>query len=87
MKSNEMVLVTGGSDGLGKALIDSLAACGFMVVNISRRENDKADVNILSDLSTAEGVKNAADSILKMEMPIKAIIILQEFCLSMMPVR
>lgn len=74
MESNHTVIVTGGSDGLGKALVDSLVTSGVRVVNISRRENNKADVNVLSDLSTADGIKNATDSILKMDMSIKAII-------------
>ncbi|MES2630436.1 MAG: SDR family NAD(P)-dependent oxidoreductase [Patescibacteria group bacterium] len=74
MKEVKTVVVTGGSDGLGKALVDSLVASGFRVVNVSRRKNDKADVNILSDLSTADGIKNATESILKIETPLKAII-------------
>jgi len=74
MKSDKTVIVTGGSDGLGKAIVDSLAASGSRVVNISRRDNDKADVNILGDLSTADGIKNATDFILKTDTPIKAII-------------
>lgn len=74
MELDKTVIVTGGSDGLGKELVNSLVTSGFKVVNISRRENDKANVNILGDLSTADGVKNATDSILKMDTPIKAII-------------
>ncbi len=69
-----MVIVTGGSDGLGSALVDSLIASGFKVVNVSRRKNDKAHVNILSDLSTVDGIKNAVDAILKVDKPIQAIV-------------
>ena len=74
MELSKTVIVTGGSDGLGKALVDSLIDSGFRVVNISRRENDKADINILSDLSTADGIKNATESILRMNTQFKAII-------------
>lgn len=74
MEVANTVIVTGGSDGLGSALVDSLMASGFRVVNVSRRENDKAHVNILCDLSTTHGIKNAADSILRMNEPLRAII-------------
>jgi NADP-dependent 3-hydroxy acid dehydrogenase YdfG len=74
MKEAKTVIVTGGSDGLGKALVDSLIASGFAVVNVSRRKNDKAHINILSDLSTPAGIKNATKSILKIDSSIKAII-------------
>lgn len=74
MEQNRTVIVTGGSDGLGKALVDSLITSGFRVVNVSRRENKNADINILSDLSTIDGITNATTSILEISMPIKAII-------------
>ncbi len=74
MEAAKTVIVTGGSDGLGSALVDSLMASGFRVVNISRHENDKAHVNILCDLSTTDGLKNAVDSISKMNEPLRAII-------------
>lgn len=74
MEEAKAVIVTGGSDGLGGALVDSLIASGFRVVNVSRRKNDKAQANILCDLSTADGIKNATDSILKMNEPLRAII-------------
>lgn len=74
MEQTKTVIVTGGSDGLGKALVDSLMASGFRVVNVSRRANDRADINILSDLSTEDGIKSAVSSILEIAAPIKAII-------------
>lgn len=74
MKELETVIVTGGSDGLGKALVDSLKASGFLVANVSRRKNDSADINILSDLSTTTGIKSATESILKISVSIKAIV-------------
>lgn len=74
MEEVKTVIVTGGSDGLGSALVDSLIVVGFRVVNVSRRKNDKAHINILCDLSTVDGIKNAADSILKMNKPLQAII-------------
>ena len=74
MKEAKTVIVTGGSDGLGKALVDSLIASGFRVVNVSRRENNKATINIPSDLSTTDGIKHATESILKMNTSFKAII-------------
>jgi NADP-dependent 3-hydroxy acid dehydrogenase YdfG len=74
MEVAKTVIVTGGSDGLGSALVDSLIVSGFRVVNVSRHENDKAHVNVLCDLSTTDGIENAADSILKMKEPLRAII-------------
>lgn len=74
MKEVKTVIVTGGSDGLGSELVNSLSVSGFKVVNVSRRKNDNAAANILCDLSTADGIENAADSILKMNEPLRAII-------------
>ena len=74
MEEAKTVIVTGGSDGLGSALVDSLMTSGYRVINISRRKNNKAHANVLCDLSKADGIKGATDSILKMNEPLRAII-------------
>lgn len=74
MEEAKTVIVTGGSDGLGSALVDSLMASDYKVINISRRKNDKAYANILCDLSTTNGIKSATDSALKINEPLRAII-------------
>lgn len=74
MEAAKTAIVTGGSDGLGRALVDSLISSGFRVINVSRRENAKANVNILCDLSTTDGIKYAASSILNTNEPLHAII-------------
>ncbi|HUB94202.1 MAG TPA: SDR family oxidoreductase [Verrucomicrobiae bacterium] len=69
-----MYIVTGGSDGLGKAIIGSLTAVGTKVINISRRENDSANLNLCCDLSTQIGIDAAVASILEIEESIEAVI-------------
>lgn len=70
-----MYVVTGGSDGLGKALIASIKNTGAKVMNISRRENPLADINVLSDLSTEKGIAVAVTEIKNAPEPLEAIII------------
>lgn len=74
MEKDKTVVVTGGSDGLGSALVDALIVSGFKVVNVSRRKNGKAHINILNDLSTADGIKNASRAILELDGPLHAVI-------------
>lgn len=74
MKKAKTVVVTGGSDGLGSALVNSLITSGYEVINVSRRKNDNAHINILSDLSTVDGIEKAVDSILKINRPLQCII-------------
>jgi len=52
-----MYVVTGGSDGLGKAIVDSLVGLGYEVMNVSRRANERAQYDMQSNLSTEKGVK------------------------------
>ena len=45
-----MIIVTGGSDGLGKELVKVFKQSGVTVVNVSRTRNDQADYNFLHNL-------------------------------------
>lgn len=62
-----MIVITGASDGLGAALLDVAISRGYEVVNISRRENKNATVNILADLSTNEGIAQAVKELAKLK--------------------
>ena len=48
MNSRKIAVVTGGSSGLGSALIDALKN-DYFVVNISRSAATNADANIAAD--------------------------------------
>lgn len=62
-----MIVITGASDGLGKALAKLYKEAGIQVVNISRRECVYADVNVLYDLSDEGGVLASAETTQKLE--------------------
>jgi len=46
-----MIVITGASDGLGYQLAKLCKEAGKTVVNISRRECEYADVNVLHNLA------------------------------------
>ena len=55
-----MIIITGASDGLGLQLAKLFKEAGKTVVNISRRESEFADTNILCDLQLEDDIKKAA---------------------------
>lgn len=70
-----MHVVVGGSDGLGKGIIESLNNLGLETTNIARRKNSDAKQNIVSDLSTEAGIRIAVEEIQNIKQPLEAIYI------------
>ena len=62
MNSRKIAIVTGGSSGLGSALIDALKN-DYFVVNISRSAATNADANIAADLTVEAGRLSAVNEI------------------------
>ena len=62
MNSRKIAVVTGGSSGLGSALIDALKN-DYFVVNISRSAAPNADANIAADLTVEAGRLSAVNEI------------------------
>jgi sorbitol-6-phosphate 2-dehydrogenase len=70
-----MHVVIGGSDGLGKRIIESLNSFGLETTNIARRKNSDAHQNIMSDLSTKAGMRTAVEELQNIKKPLEAIYI------------
>lgn len=70
-----MHVVIGGSDGLGKKIIESLNGLGFETVNVARRSNGDAQQNIVADLSSEAGVQTALQSLKNIKSPLEAMYI------------
>lgn len=70
-----MHVVIGGSDGLGKRIIESLNSLGLETTNIARRKNSDAHQNIMSDLSTKAGMRTAVEELQNIKKPLEAIYI------------
>lgn len=74
-----MYLITGGSDGLGLALTNIIAAKGKKVVSLSRsapkgRAKPTAITHIPCDLTNEGSINAAAQAVLAMDEPIEALI-------------
>lgn len=69
-----MIVITGGSDGLGLELVKLYKASGKEVVNVSRKESDDADLNITCDLTEHADIKAAAEKINSLDGEIEALI-------------
>ncbi|MBP6880723.1 SDR family NAD(P)-dependent oxidoreductase [Candidatus Saccharibacteria bacterium] len=69
-----MIVITGGSDGLGKELINLFKASGKTVVNVSRTKNDQADYNFLHNLRESQAIKQAVQSIEEIDEPLEVLI-------------
>jgi len=69
-----MIIITGASDGLGKAVARLYKEAGKKVVNISRRECEYAEVNICLSLREGPEIAEAAQKVLALDEPIEAII-------------
>ena len=69
-----MIIITGTSRGLGKAIAERLIEKGEKVVGLARSVNELGIKNIECDVSDYSSVKNASREIKKMKKPIKAFI-------------
>jgi NADP-dependent 3-hydroxy acid dehydrogenase YdfG len=69
-----MIIITGASDGLGLQLAKIYNEAGIRVVNISRRNSEHADVNILTDLTNEGSIKKSIDKVLEIDEPIEALV-------------
>lgn len=68
-----MHIVIGGSDGLGEAIIESLNTSGVNTLNIARRNNSNAHLNVKSDLSKESGISAAVKEITAIKEPLEAV--------------
>ncbi len=69
-----MIVITGASDGLGHQLAKLYQESGKTVVNISRRECEYADVNLLYNLREGSEIEKAAKEIAAIDEPLEAIV-------------
>jgi len=69
-----LILVTGSSRGLGKAIAERLTERGEEVIGLGRTTENSDLCNIQCDVSEYISVKNAAKEVKKLKKPIKAVI-------------
>lgn len=69
-----MIVSTGASDGLGRELAKVYKQAGKIVVNISRRDCEFADHNLLHDLRKGDEILNAAEEIKRIDEPLEAVV-------------
>lgn len=69
-----MIIITGASDGLGRQVAKIYKEAGRRVVNISRRESEFSNTNILTDLTDEAAIEKAVRKILEIDEPIEALI-------------
>lgn len=69
-----MIVITGASDGLGLQLAKLFKAADKTVVNVSRRESQFADVNLLHDLREGDEITAAAREINELNEELEVII-------------
>jgi len=72
---SKVAVITGGSSGIGKALVDVFAENGYRVYEISRRESTPPNAtHISADITNVTQVRQAFDSIKKSEGKIDLLI-------------
>lgn len=69
-----MIVITGASDGLGLQLAKLYKEAGKTVVNISRRECEYAEHNIVLNLREGAEIQEAARRLLELSEPIEALV-------------
>lgn len=69
-----MIIITGASDGLGEELARLYKADGKKVVNVSRREVNVADVNIVADLANNTQRLDVVRQLQELDEPIELFI-------------
>lgn len=73
----ERVLVTGGSNGLGRAMVDRLRADGYRVVNLDLQPAAAAhadEVFVQADLTDEAGLRAALAAVIEREGPITRLV-------------
>jgi NAD(P)-dependent dehydrogenase (short-subunit alcohol dehydrogenase family) len=66
--TDKRALVTGGTEGVGAAIVSRLAAAGARVATTARSgrsRNDAADLYVQADVSTAAGVQSVARAVVE----------------------
>lgn len=66
--ADRRALVTGGSEGVGAAIVSRLAAAGARVATTARsdrRSTDASDLYVRADVSTSDGVQVVVDAVLE----------------------
>lgn len=69
-----MIVITGASDGLGKALAKQYKDAGVTVVNVSRTSSEYADHNLLHDLRNDSEIQAAAKEIGAIDETLEAVV-------------
>lgn len=69
-----MIVITGASDGLGKALAKLYKEAGKTVVNVSRSKSEHATHDLLHDLREGSEIQAAAEEIKQLDEPLEALV-------------
>ncbi len=69
-----MIVITGASDGLGKALAKLYSEAGKVVVNVSRSKSEYVAHNLLHDLREGSEIQAAAREIEQLGEPLEALV-------------
>ena len=69
-----MIIVTGGSSGIGKAITDDLSSAGEKIITISRSENNSDPNHFACDISNYVELKKIYKILSSKNYPLKALI-------------
>ena len=71
MNKNEMIVITGASDGLGLEVAKLYQEEGYFVVNVSRTKSKFADIDVLSSIREGEQIEQIANQIIGINKKLK----------------
>lgn len=74
---HKVIVITGGSSGIGKATIDELKTKDCVIYELSRKESQEAQKNVIHisvDVTDQNAIKNAIGSIIQKEQCIDVLI-------------